>query len=305
MELTKEQTINTQELSLKQALSTLIDNDIDSLDSKTRDKVISFAKLNILKDKVIEQSKELQYDNTNLIDGFLLSLNNETTKKVYSHTLRNFLKVCTQNKLHFCTISKLDCHKFYANLKSEKSIITANTYIQYISAFFTYLMNVDVINSNPMLSIKKSKAIKVKTYRVPTTKDINYVMSTLDKDNFLYTCLLIMNTHGLRVGSFKNMKIANGIIKTVSKGKVVSIKTKLKVKQSIIEKINNIKPNTLTQRIKRLFKKCGLEFSSHSLRHKFSVELYQETKDINLVSKKLNHSNIAITSTYLNSLDLV
>ena len=50
----------------------------------------------------------------------------------------------------------------------------------------------------------------------------------------------------------------------------------------------------------------GLTISCHNLRHYFAVDLYKTSGyDIHKVSQTLNHSNIAITITYLKSLGAI
>jgi site-specific recombinase XerC len=71
-----------------------------------------------------------------------------------------------------------------------------------------------------------------------------------------------------------------------------------------------INANALERRINnhmgKLYRvgKIRAAYSAHDFRHYFAVNEYEKTKDIYRVSTLLGHENIAITQTYLKSLDV-
>jgi integrase len=50
--------------------------------------------------------------------------------------------------------------------------------------------------------------------------------------------------------------------------------------------------------------KINAAYSAHDFRHYFAITEYQKDKDIYKLSKLLDHTNIAVTETYLKSLKL-
>jgi len=58
--------------------------------------------------------------------------------------------------------------------------------------------------------------------------------------------------------------------------------------------------------IEKLYKagKIGAAYSCHDFRHYFAKNEYEKDRDIYRLSKLLNHANVAITQTYLKSLDV-
>jgi len=57
---------------------------------------------------------------------------------------------------------------------------------------------------------------------------------------------------------------------------------------------------------RKLYKagKINAPYSVHDFRHYYAINNYKQDKDIYKLSKMLDHSNIAITQTYLKSLKL-
>ena len=81
-----------------------------------------------------------------------------------------------------------------------------------------------------------------------------------------------------------------------------------KVKPSTLNKLNSINTNTLRSQIDRAFIHIAGKTHksySHDLRHRFAIELYLENRDIYEVSKKLFHSNISVTTAYLQGLGIL
>jgi len=73
------------------------------------------------------------------------------------------------------------------------------------------------------------------------------------------------------------------------------------------ERGNILKPAQLRQMIHNLARKAGLEgphtdrrVHPHAFRHSFAAELWREGVDLQLISKALGHSSIAVTQIYIN-----
>lgn len=76
---------------------------------------------------------------------------------------------------------------------------------------------------------------------------------------------------------------------------------------SVHERGNQIKPAQLRQMIHHLARKAGIEgphtdrrVHPHAFRHSFAAELWREGVDLQLISKALGHSSIAVTQIYIN-----
>lgn len=73
------------------------------------------------------------------------------------------------------------------------------------------------------------------------------------------------------------------------------------------ERGNQLKPAQLRQMIHHLARKAGIEgphtdrrVHPHAFRHTFAAELWREGVDLQLISKALGHSSIAVTQIYIN-----
>jgi site-specific recombinase XerD len=71
------------------------------------------------------------------------------------------------------------------------------------------------------------------------------------------------------------------------------------------ERGNPVKPAQTRQKLHRLGEKANLSkrVHPHGLRHTFASELADEGVDIRIVSRALGHSNVAITSRYIDHLN--
>lgn len=83
-------------------------------------------------------------------------------------------------------------------------------------------------------------------------------------------------------------------------------KNKIDLKYPYKNKSSEVIRNIFYRSSKRLYEKGKIKakYSIHDVRHYFAVRLYKKTKDIELIRRALNHSNIAITGLYLRSLEL-
>ena len=83
-------------------------------------------------------------------------------------------------------------------------------------------------------------------------------------------------------------------------------KNKLDIETPFKNKSSEVIRNVFYRSSKRLYVqgKIKAAYSIHDIRHYFAVTLYKKTRDIELIRKALNHSNIAITGLYLRSLEV-
>lgn len=66
------------------------------------------------------------------------------------------------------------------------------------------------------------------------------------------------------------------------------------------EKIFKLKPACISNKVRRLAKKAGLDgFHTHTMRHKFATDLLQKGVNIKLVQELLGHEDLGTTQIYL------
>jgi len=68
-------------------------------------------------------------------------------------------------------------------------------------------------------------------------------------------------------------------------------------------KVFNLKPGTISNKIKRFAKKAGIDFHAHMTRHKFACDLLNRGANLRQVQELLGHSRIDTTQVYLSVTD--
>ena len=142
-------------------------------------------------------------------------------------------------------------------------------------------------------------------------------MSNLE-DEKLSLIVSIMTYRGLRIGAFKSLSIRGENFKAVSKGKeykgtfgpeIIARITELKL--PLPSPFADIDTVSLKSKVKYEVEKMYLAgkikapYSAHDFRHYFAATEYQKDHDIYRVSKLLNHASIAVTETYLKSINVI
>jgi len=122
----------------------------------------------------------------------------------------------------------------------------------------------------------------------------------------------------LRIGGLNRLKVWGNRYKTVSKGKAITGEFPIDIINNFrVSGLSSQNPfegystNALKLRIYRATSKLHKSgkirsaYSAHDFRHFFAVSEYEKDRDIYKLSKLLDHSNIAITESYLKSLKFV
>jgi hypothetical protein len=156
-----------------------------------------------------------------------------------------------------------------------------------------------------------SKAVK--ELEIPDEIEVMTILNEIPELEKM--AVYVMAYRGLRVGGLNKLKVWGNRYKTVSKGKMIQGEFPIEVLCNIkVSALNSNSPfegyttNALKLRIYRATSKLHKEgkirsaYSAHDFRHFYAVSEYQKDKDIYKLSKLLDHSNIAITETYLKSL---
>lgn len=202
--------------------------------------------------------------------------------------------------------------------QKERSPASVRLDVAAVSSFFIFLEPRHRGIQNPFRGTRarpRNKGVRDEAY--PTTEEVNYIIEHLP-DAKLKAIVYIMAHRGLRVGAFTGLSIRDGNFKTVSKGK----EYRGTFSQDILDKIKeaglqfsapfaDIDTVSLKSRIKyeaeKMYEASTIKapYSAHDLRHYYSATEYQANPDIYRSSKLLNHANIAVTKTYLKSINVL
>jgi site-specific recombinase XerC len=238
----------------------------------------------------------------------------EYTQSSYLKSLITLEKYTKKNDLNILIITPGQIDDFIHTLKGAPNSVRLT--VAGISAFYSYLERRYSVIKNPIRGTRARPGVRtVKDIEIPTDIDLFTILNSLPELEKM--AVYIMAYRGLRVGALNKLKVWGTSYKSISKGKMISGEFPAEVVANIrYSELNNKTPfenlttNALKLRIYRQTMKLYDEgkiraaYSAHDFRHYFAVTEYQKDKDIYRVSKLLDHSNIAITETYLRSLNI-
>jgi integrase len=132
-----------------------------------------------------------------------------------------------------------------------------------------------------------------------------------DSKKALLAALSIITRYGIRISAFHKAIVLNrNLVRIIEyKGKEQTILFESRDIERLKLVIRHYKTNdSLQVSLVNFLKKCyeqGLAdnaYSPYDFRHLYACNLYKTTKNIVRVSTALNHSNIAVTDTYITDL---
>ena len=240
------------------------------------------------------------------------------TKRQYKNGLNKLEEYCSMNNKNILFIKAREADDFITEVNSsELSNLSIRALVSSCSSFFSFLERRYPFIKNPFRGTKTRPPVKnKKRLEVPTKKEIELIIKDIS-DPLIKMAIIFIMECGVRVGALPKLEIRNNKYYSYSKGKEISWKVTDKVIKEL--KKNNItfnapfknKSSEVIRNIfyrssKRLYEqgKIKAAYSIHDIRHYFAVTLYKQTRDIELIRKALNHSNIAITGLYLRSLEV-
>lgn len=240
------------------------------------------------------------------------------TKRQYKNGLNKLEEYCSMNNKNILFIKAREADDFITEVNSsELSNLSIRALVSSCSSFFSFLERRYPFIKNPFRGTKTRPPVKnKKRLEVPTKKEIELIIKDIS-DPLIKMAIIFIMECGVRVGALPKLEIRNNKYYSYSKGKEISWKVTDKVikelkKNNLIfnapfkNKSSEVIRNIFYRSSKRLYVqgKIKAAYSIHDIRHYFAVTLYKQTRDIELIRKALNHSNIAITGLYLRSLEI-
>ena len=240
------------------------------------------------------------------------------TKRQYKNGLNKLEEYCRINNKNILFIKAREADDFITEVNSsELSNLSIRALVSSCSSFFSFLERRYPFIKNPFRGTKTRPPVKnKKRLEVPTKKEIELIIKDIS-DPLVKTAVIFIQECGVRVGALSKLEIKNNKYYSYSKGKEISWKVtdkaikelkknKLDIETPFKNKSSEVIRNVFYRSSKRLYVqgKIKAAYSIHDIRHYFAVTLYKKTRDIELIRKALNHSNIAITGLYLRSLEV-
>lgn len=240
------------------------------------------------------------------------------TKRQYKNGLNKLEEYCRINNKNILFIKAREADDFITEVNSsELSNLSIRALVSSCSSFFSFLERRYPFIKNPFRGTKTRPPVKnKKRLEVPTKKEIELIIKDIS-DPLIKMAIIFIMECGVRVGALPKLEIRNNKYYSYSKGKEISWKVTDKVIKELKKnnlafnapfknKSSEVIRNIFYRSSKRLYVqgKIKAAYSIHDIRHYFAVTLYKKTRDIELIRKALNHSNIAITGLYLRSLEV-
>ena len=240
------------------------------------------------------------------------------TKRQYKNGLNKLEEYCSMNNKNILFIKAREADDFITEVNSsELSNLSIRALVSSCSSFFSFLERRYPFIKNPFRGTKTRPPVKnKKRLEVPTKKEIELIIKDIS-DPLIKMAIIFIMECGVRVGALPKLEIRNNKYYSYSKGKEISWKVTDKVIKELKKynlafnapfknKSSEVIRNVFYRSSKRLYEqgKIKASYSIHDIRHYFAVTLYKKTRDIELIRKALNHSNIAITGLYLRSLEV-
>ncbi len=252
-------------------------------------------------------------------------LSNNTVSSYYENLKKFYLHFEKQNILNLSTDEIRD-------FLYDDSVLarTRAHYLTVLNSFYNYLINENIINHNPVETIKLPKLAK-KLPEFLTIEEVDKLLNINPVKIYDYRNIAMLETlyaTGVRVSELCNIKLSDinydeCIIKIFGKGKkerIVPINESaydaltnyinnyrsflLKSKTSEYVFINNfgnpISRVGFFKILKKLCNDAGIQkdVSPHTLRHSFATHLLNNGANLRVIQQLLGHSNITTTQIY-------
>lgn len=261
------------------------------------------------------------------IQSFLLDLEikgrAENTIKNYKIHLHTFCSWCMQTGTDYLKLTPRQAKHYrdtlYANSLAGKTI---NTMMGTLRTFYEYLMEEELVQSNPIL--KNLRVREEPRYPSPLNDEEKYIIteSWESKEEHIRLAFKTILASGIRVG--EAAKLTKEDV-TMEQGRVVLFIRKAKGGKSrkapVVdpdtakelysytqtvpsgEPLFRVSARTLQGHAERLKKKTGINFYTHRLRHTYATELLARDVRMDIIQRVMGHADISTTRKYAETLN--
>lgn len=257
----------------------------------------------------------------------------KNTLESYRRDLNKFINYLRNNKINsFETVTIDDINLFLSEFKKNHSATaTISRTIASIRSFFYFLLEEDIIKSNPALELESPK-IEKKLPRVLTVKEVERLLDQpqpADHKGLRDKAMLeLLYASGIRVSELIDINLSDfdsrvGYLRCRGKGqkeRIVPIgsvaincvneymkkaRQKFCKNNGEISLFVNLHGNRMTRQgfwkiLKKYALKANIEgiITPHTIRHSFATHLLENGADLRSVQEMLGHSDIATTQVY-------
>lgn len=283
--------------SAKEALKALNALRFETLTEEQQRAILQIASAQVLTAQVLEKAKAVSYSVTDLINKWIDSYESAHTKTAYLSQIKKWTAYCGEQSIEPLLAKPIDADNYAAELRARYRARTANLAVDAASAFYSMMIKWEILERTPFIRTRRAVTPHA-THRVPSEKEIADVVKRQRLLNSpIAHAILFLRKTGARAGLLPTLTLQGKRYIGVSKGKPYSVPALSKFD---IAQWKGMSANRICVAIKRAFKG---KYSAHDLRHAYAIDLYRKTgNDIEAVRRALQHSNIAVTTTYLQGL---
>lgn len=289
--------------------------------------------------KIENRIKELLKYEPQILSDFFYSLIDKTanTKRVYIRYISDFLKFCDNDYLN---MKRSDINRYMEEIRYrtdkngnlvENGASIRRARLAAINCFYEYLLDMEMVESNPCDRIKPPTLNQEKEVVYMTPDEIQLLKSNIkwDKRNKKWknrdlAIISLGCSTGLRVTAISEINIEdidfdNNSITVIEKGnkeRVVyfgsntkrTLKAWLRDREKmesknkdaffISQKGGRIGPRTIYDIVSKYTADFDKHITPHKMRSSCGTNLYEQTRDVYLVQQVLGHKNIANTKRY-------
>ena len=277
--------------------------------------IIMMVKSDDYKKQVRHHIKKTEFDVEKTVNEWLCDKPYDTAR-MYRLYVNTFIAYLDGTSL--LDVDKYAVDNFNKRVLSTFGNAKAKLVLASLSTFYSVLERWNHIEYNPWKGVQLKKQIEFPVEKhIPSEEDINRIKSkytgNTHSNRKMLLALHILSKYGCRVGFFNpSLEYDGKYINSVSKGKPYRINVEndvfIEENKDILYLLNK---DAITSSFRRMVKmmyvngELKYEYSPHSIRHLYACQLYSKTKDIYLVSKKLNHASISISEVYLKGLNVL
>ena len=273
-------------------------------------------------------------NNRNLVEGYIeyLFANKNLSKNTilsYKDDLKKFISFIEQNDLKKLENNIIQNYvKFLSKNFSPKS---HSRKLSSLKAFFNYLLDLKLVNKNPIAEIDFPKITKTIPKFLSEKEIFTLLERTYNDSSFkglrMSVMMEILYATGIRISELveiKNGDLSEDFSSVLIKGKggkqrVVPLFGKVKevLKKYLFEKrhfntkgsflfpsnskFGHITRHRFFQLLKKLSLECGINVSKvspHTIRHSFASHLLERGVDLRIIQESLGHKDISTTQIY-------